>query len=263
MKTLLRTSTALSIIAVILYFTFPAAAQSTTSKLVIKKKEVYIVGPGNILRVDTLIMQDKATIQFDPTRYGILEAKLAIIGKKCVVSSKGVDGKKGENLNPGEDGTHGGSLSIMLNFESLGKLTIDTRGGNGGAGVNGRNGQTGTQSRVETKTVTDASGKQQTITIVVPAQPGSNGTDATMGGNGGNGGNVMMMYATNGFIPIFNQETRDKHGITILHTGGQRGRTGEPGRGGIASMDGTVRYTEIKGSTDGRVDLINLNSKAH
>jgi len=206
-------------------------------------------------------MQDKATIKFNPQQYGVLEAKVAIIGNKCIISSKGSEGKDGIDLIPGEDGGDGGDLSLVLHFLSLGKLTIDTRGGAGGAGVNGKNGHKGTLERTETKTYTDASGKKQTITTVIPGEAGTNGTDATQGGNSGNGGNVSLTFSTSGFIPVFNHPKWDRNSIVILHTAGTRGRTGEPGKGGTQRMDGAVVFSEIRDSRDGRVQLINLNNQ--
>ena len=263
MKTPLRLTISLALFAAGLYFTPSAAAQRTTSKLEIGKRKVYVVDSTNILKVDTLIMHNGATIQFDPTKYGTLEAKVAIIGNKCVISSKGADGKYAKETNAGEDGVNGGDMSIILNFESLGKLTIDARGGDGGAGVNGRNGHGGERDRVETKTVRDASGKERVVTTVIPPKPGTDGTDATMGGNGGSGGNILLMYSTSGFIPVFNQDKREENSIVILHTAGKRGRTGEPGKGGISSLDGKVKFSAIKDSSDGHVELINLDAKAN
>ena len=262
MKSRSQTLSALATLAVYFCFAPASLAQDTVSKLVIKEKEAYVVGPENVLKVDTLVMLDQATIQFDPKRYAMLEAKVAMIGDKCVILNKGVDGKNSKRLTPGEDGANGGTINIILNFKSLGKLTIDTRGGNGGAGINGKDGYAGEPERTETKTVRDASGKERVVTSVVPPRAGTDGGDATMGGNGGNGGNITLMYSANDFIPVFNQYDRETNSIVILHTAGQRGRTGEPGKGGIASMDGTVKYSDIKNSQDGRIELINLNAEA-
>lgn len=242
-------------------FTPSIAQQTAIPKLEISKGDTYVVGQDNTLRVDTLIMQDKAIIKFNPDQHGVLEAKVAIIGNKCVISSKGSEGRDGIDLISGENGGNGGDLSLVMHILSLGKLTIDTRGGSGGAGVNGKNGHKGTLERTETKTYTDVSGKQQTVTVVIPGEAGTNGTDATHGGNSGNGGNVSLTYSTNGFIPVFNNPKWDKNSIVILHTAGSRGRTGEPGKGGTHRMDGAVVFSEVRNSRDGRVQLINLNNQ--
>ncbi|MBC5993506.1 hypothetical protein [Pontibacter cellulosilyticus] len=226
----------------------------------ITEKKTYFVGTDNTLKVDTLVMQDRATIQFDPKKFGTLEAKVAFIGDKCLVSSKGADGKRGTKLKQGENGENGGSLSIILNFESLGKLTIDTSGGTGGNGINGQNGKKGIPERKETKTIRDANGNPQTIVVVIPGEPGTDGTDATAGGNGGNGGNLMFMYSTNGFIPVFNHANRNSNSIVILQEGGSGGRKGEPGKGGLQSIDGNVKHFTNRQSNDGTLELINLNA---
>ncbi|MFD2245880.1 hypothetical protein [Pontibacter ruber] len=253
---------ALAVISTLIAFTFStqtasAQQQAYLPKLEVQEKKTYVVGPENILRVDTLVMHDKATIKFSPGRDGILEAKVAIIGSNCVIISRGANGINGKDLNPGGDGEHGGNLDLAIHFDSLGKLTIDTRGGNGGAGANGRNGKPGTQDKTETRTVTDSSGKKQTITVTVPGQAGTNGTDATDGGNSGNGGNVRLMYSANNFIPIFNQDKRKTNSIIILNTAGRRGATGKPGKGGYRSVNGVVLYSETTKSQNGQVELIN------
>ncbi|GAB3200428.1 hypothetical protein ABID22_003596 [Pontibacter aydingkolensis] len=269
MKTLLQLKTALAAVATWLCFA-PASAQSIIPKLEIKKNQVYIADSTNTIRVDTLIMHDKATIQFDPGKYGVLEARVAIIGDKCIVSSKGKDGKRSVGTvgrstgpDPGEDGENGGNLSIALHLEKLGKLTIDTRGGDGGPGINGVNGKTGTPDRRETQTYKDASGKLQTVTVTVPGETGTDGSDATRGGNGGHGGNLMFMYSTNGLIPVFNHSQRNTNSIVILSTGGRNGSNGEPGKGGYNARNGDVRDSGLRDSLDGRLDLVNLNMKAN
>jgi hypothetical protein len=236
------------------------AQQANIPKLVIAKGTTYVVGLDNTLKVDTLIMQDKSTIRFAPSMQGVLEAKVAMIGNNCSISSKGADGQKGLDVSPGGDGEDGGNLTVVLNLSSLGRLTIDTRGGTGGAGANGKNGKPGTRERTETKIVMGADGQPQTISVLVAGEPGSNGSDATSGGNSGRGGNLLLMYSTPGFIPVFNHTSRNTNSIAIITTAGNRGSAGVPGKGGFQSTDGVVRGRDsFRDSPDGHIELINLN----
>lgn len=144
-------------------FSQDAVAQQLP-KLVVKAGEVYTVGEANSLQVDTLVMHDGATIKFSPTTAGQLIAKVAHVGAKCTISSKGADGENGANgengrnrhfgnsrtskalgLNgqngeAGQNGSSAGSVDISIHFASLGSLTIDARGGNGGDGGHGGRG---------------------------------------------------------------------------------------------------------------------------
>ncbi|PRY16492.1 hypothetical protein CLV24_101338 [Pontibacter ummariensis] len=238
------------------------AQQKRLSKLEISKKETFVVGPENVLKVDTLILHDKATLQFAPRQQGVLEAKVAYVGKKCLITSKGKDGEPGKGEQFGTNGENGGDLSLVLGFEKLGSLTIDTRGGNGGDGANGKNGYVGEEPRTETRTVKDSKGNFKTEVVSVPGKPGTKGSDATMGGSGGSGGNIMFVYSTSGFIPIFNNEQRDRNSIIVLHTAGTNGISGFPGRGGFQSQDGVVRYKEVEPGRDGELMLVNADQEA-
>ncbi|PVY43101.1 hypothetical protein [Pontibacter virosus] len=237
------------------------AQQSHLSKLVIAKGKTYTVSPGNTLLVDTLIMQDKATMKFDPSLYGVLEAKIAYIGQKCVITSKGSDGKKGNREQAGSSGENGGDLTVSIHFAQLGNLIIDTSGGDGGKGADGKHGAAGIQDRYETRTATDpVTKKTTTTTVLVPGRAGTAGSDATMGGSGGHGGNITLQYSTEGFIPIFNNEAVKKNGIRILTTGGRQGQSGQPGKGGFQRADGGIKYAEIIPSSEGKIMLINRDN---
>jgi hypothetical protein len=232
------------------------------SKLEIKEKEVYKADSANVLRVDTLIMHDKSAIFFSPMSNAVLEAKVAIIGNKCIISSKGWDGNNSSLYPYGKDGTDGGNLTLVMGLERLGKLTIDARGGQGSQGLNGQHGLPGKPDRLEEKTQIGWNGKPERVKIVVPGEPGTDGTDATSGGNGGNGGNLMLMYSTSGFVPVFNRADRETNSIIILNTAGKGGRSGIPGRGGLGRRNGEIRKTsDIKVIQDGRIELNNINNQ--
>ncbi|MCC9167672.1 hypothetical protein [Pontibacter harenae] len=143
-----------------------AQAQTVTlSKLEVRSKEVYMIGSENSLNVDTLILHDNATIQFDPEKHGTMEAKAVYVGENCKITSKGGKGLnvKGINLTDGY-------TDYVLSRLGDGSLT--------GANAVG---------------ILKPGGK---------GQPGMSGSDASIGGSGGNGGNVTLCYKTNGFLPI-------------------------------------------------------------
>ena len=252
----------LLILVNLLFLSFGLSAQDNRlPKLIVKKGQTYVVGPENTLFVDTLILQDKATIQFATDRQGVLETKVVYVGKDCLITSRGESGKPGKDNKPGTDGEDGGDLSLVLRLKELKSLTIDTRGGNGGKGMNGKSGHPGTPDQYVKRVVKDSKGNTITITDLIPGQPGKDGGNATMGGGGGNGGNVMLLYSTDGFIPIFNHG-RHKNNITILHTAGTQGKSGEPGKGGNQRMDGIVEYSDVKPATDGELMLVNLDQQS-
>lgn len=267
-----------------------ALAQHTaTPKLVLAKGETYTMGPGNTLLVDTLIMHDKSTIVFAPEKQGMLQAKVAIIGDKCTISSRGKDGASsnvgvapqraqerrtvnntgmvlanGETVNAdpmdhGTRGQDGGHLVLVMHFDRLGSLTIDSRGGRGGNGTNGKNGKKGTPDRYETRKVLGANGQYITESVLILGIKGTDGSDATAGIAGGNGGNIDLTYSTNNFIPVFNN-VKSKNRISVLHTAGETGRDGIPGLGGQNSIDGRVVHARLVDSKDGELKLTNANA---
>jgi hypothetical protein len=200
---------------------FPAPGQLVDknyySNLVVKKSETLTVLIDS-LYVDTLMMHDNSTLLFPQPTLVIVEH--AFIGNKASFDAsgeKGNSGKRGEQRNQstmhGEAGSHGRSLQIVIIFERLGTLTINTSGGKGGDGANGRRGGSGMSG----------------------ALGGNDGERGEMGGNGGNGGhggNVHLHYAGNGFFPLINPGKERNNGITIIIAGGKGGRSGRPGSGG-------------------------------
>lgn len=251
--------TKLTVAVALVFFTLlglDANARQSMGKLEIKAKRDYVVSTQNVLKVDTLIMHDKSAIVFNPDMHGVLETKVAIIGKDCFILSKGLDGGK-RSIN----GQHGGNLTLQLNFLELGKLTIDTRGGNGRRGAEGRAGEPGTQTRTETVRYTDSQGKVHSYTVLHPGEPGTNGTNASPGGNAGDGGNILFTYSTSGFVPVFNQINIGKHSIIMLHKAGRHGIDGLPGRAqDLRNSSGTVMHNQNRQAVDGQIVLNNLNT---
>ncbi|MBB6610938.1 hypothetical protein H7F15_07815 [Pontibacter sp. Tf4] len=245
----------------ILYAVHAQAQNQHYTKLELKPKEVFIVGPGNVLLVDTLIMHDKATIKFSPSSPGTLKANVAYIGSKCTISSRGEDGLHTRKNRPGTRGSNGGDLDITMHFQELSSLLIDTQGGTGGNGLHGKNGRPGTPDRNEKRIVKGNKGVDIVTYELVPGIPGTDGKNATQGYIGGNGGNITFTYSTAAFIPVFNHANAP-HSITLLHTVGDTGKDGTPGKGGFNSKDGELILEKKPQATDGQIRLVNANYTA-
>jgi len=243
--------------ALLLLSSFGAFAQTKTGgTLEVNSNYAFFVGPENELILDTLIMHSNSIIRFDPAKPAKLVAKVAIIGDKCKITAKGANGNKGDGFNPGEDGKDGGTLDLALNFEKLGRLTIDVSGGNGGRGASGKSGNWGKETKTEQITYVDAKGNSQTKTVIVElGDPGTDGEDATRGGSGGNGGQLKLTYDSKRFTPTINQSGRKEHSILILYAGGESAKDGTPGRGGMGSKNGKIKYTPKHASIDGHVEV--------
>jgi hypothetical protein len=235
------------------------SGQMHYAKLEIKEKEVFIVGPGNMLTVDTLIMHDRSTIKFSSDTPGVLKANVAIVGSKCEISSRGGNGLDSELKKRGTRGRNGGDLDITMHFDKLKSLTIDTRGGTGGDGLDGKNGKNGIKDRQEKKIIKGPKGEDIVTYELIPGTRGTDGTNATTGLPGGNGGNISFTYSTNKFIPVFNH-AKARNSITLLHTVGDAGRDGTPGKGGFQSADGVLEHIKKVDSADGQIRLYNANT---
>lgn len=229
------------------------------SKLELKPKQVYLVGADNILSVDTLIMGDKSVIRFSPEAPGALRVGKAFVGEKCTIESRGKDGEHTRKGRPGTQGYDGGDLDIIIHFEELKSLIVDTQGGAGGNGLNGKNGKRGIPDRQEKKIIKGAKGEDIITYEFIPGIAGTNGTNASQGHKGGNGGDIILTYSTASFIPVFNH-TNATHSITLLHTIGNTGKDGLPGKGGFNSQDGEVVYEKKLEPVDGQIRLIRADS---
>lgn len=249
----------------LLLLAIEADAQTNNSrKLEIHSYEIFFVGPENELDLDTLIMHNNSILRFDPSKPAKLTARAAFIGRNCKITAKGADGISGNSANSGDDGENGGELDMIINFESLGRLTIDIRGGNGGKGANGKSGFRGKETKTEQITYKDAKGNSQTKTVIVElGDPGTDGENATRGGSGGNGGQLKLAYSSRSFTPTINQSNRKEHNILILYAGGGKAKDGTPGRGGIGSIDGTLIYTPTKASNDGHFEVKRIGSSSN
>jgi hypothetical protein len=175
-------------------------------KVVVEEDEEKIIGLDSVY-IDTLVLKDGAKIKF--FQHSVLVVENAFIGNKCEFNSSGTPGTDPKELGQlqGGDGEDGKNLTLIVNFKTLGSLTVNTSGGKGGNGSRGLTGLSGAD--------------------------GSNGEDGLSGGQGGDAGdagNLTLLYTCTGFVPIF--ESKREHGIQLKHTGGEAGSGGRGGLGG-------------------------------
>lgn len=256
----MKTYSTLLLLCFSLLFSAQALSQNNRiTKLELKAKEIFIVGPTNMLLVDTLIMHDKSTIKFSPATQSILQANVAYIGNKCTLSSRGMNGEDANKESAGSPGQDGGDLVLIMHLNEVGSLTIDTRGGKGGNGKNGSNGAKGEPERTEQRAVKGPDGKYTIETVFIPPKLGTDGSNATTGFAGGYGGNIQLIYSTNGFVPIFNN-SKGKNRIMIENSAGNPGKNGRPGRGGLGSMDGRLIEVATYKTFDGELRIEKVES---
>ena len=203
------------IITLLVTFSLAQAQQKPISKLVFEEGQTYYVNDDvNTILVDTLVMQDNSTVYFKPEEDSKLIAKVAYIGKNCVISAMGITGQDG------------GNLDLKLHFETLGSLVIDTRGADGIPGIDGND---KTFSQDNSQVIRNEAGQ------IVSISPGNittldmPGTLGSRGSNGGNGGDVILTYSTNGFAPNFNRKDAPSS-IIILQAEGKKGTNGKNGK---------------------------------
>jgi hypothetical protein len=214
---------------------FSGLAQVRVDRLVIRPHETYTFGNSDIVVADTLIMMDSSRIRLNglkPENY--IRARIAIIGKYCVIDAHGINGKRGvdgiagatpigpcqrgvagRNGSRGLDGTSG--INLFLYIDSLiikGPLTIDLSGGDGGDGGNGGFGGSGS-----------------------PGTKHCNGGDGASGGNGGNGGSGGAGgKLTLGASTVAGVRSRIGEEIKLYYKGGTFGYGGISGHGGAAGL---------------------------
>ncbi len=208
------------------------------------------------LHIDTLIMQDDSRIVFlAPETKLVIEN--AFVGKNCKWDASGasaINKPKFNALSVFADGStatyipktqrvqmvnasnNGRNIYASVIFRFLYGLTIDTSGEYGHVG---RTGMTGAKGL-------DGSNA---------APNGQPGGDGGPGGSGGDGGTLSLLYACDGFSPVFLKE--GFRSINLLYRGGLGGSGGPPGRGGnggvarryIDNGNNTVEWDGRKGST--------------
>lgn len=175
------------------------------------------------VQIDTLIMEKASTLKFTMAKTRMTVA-YAIVGKNCLWDASGAD-----YGNPGKD------LDLIIGFEKLGRLTIDTRGGKGMPGTKGEPGAPGTSGSSYGSSAGNGS----------PGEPGS------QGGPGGDAGNLTLVYRS-AFVPVFKNARTNS--LVLKYSGGQGGQGGPGGEGGLGGAPvgrqyegATGRVTEING----------------
>jgi hypothetical protein len=230
-------------------------SQIRLDKLEILPKQEYKIAGSDVLVVDTLMMRDSSRIFLNrDAKENIINAKMVVIGKGCVINGRGKSGLTGKvgaagnrqnapcrNADAGKDGEIGkpGSDGLNLSFYSSqlkieGSLTIDLNGGDGGNGGRGGKGGDGGPGTKLCK--------------------GGNGGDGGNGGNGavgGNGGKLQMtcktctdLYTIQGTKLVFKNYGGFAGSGGIGGIGGQAGlgsaKDGKNGKRGIAGLDGVA-----------------------
>lgn len=174
------------------------------------------------IQIDTLIMDRKSVIKLEQysTR---LTVGYAVIGKKCLI-----DGRGDLGFGVGVRGTDGKSMSLTINFQKLGRLTINTSGGQGSVGPRGSPaapGQSGATGIAE----------------------GGRGGPGGAGGRGGDAGNFSVHYRCIGFTPVFAKAK--KNSIILKYHGGSGGGGGPGGFGGPGAQPTGRSYVGPDGKT--------------
>src|SRR5690349_10748371 len=135
-------------------------AQIRSTKLVIERRQNYVMEHSDIIVADTLIMLDSSRITLNRLKKeNYIRAQVFVIGKNCVIDGRGSNGKNGPEgasgrgaLGPcqngqngrngvnGLDGTPANDLFLYIDkIDIQGDITINLFGGDGGNGGNGGN----------------------------------------------------------------------------------------------------------------------------
>jgi hypothetical protein len=210
-------------------------AQVRIEKLVIKANGVYTLSPSDIIVADTLIMMDSSRIRLNELKSeNYIRAHVAIIGKKCMIDGRGINGKKGtngaagrapvgpcQNGTPGRNGLKGldgtSGINLFLYIDSInvmGNLVIDLSGGNGADGGDGGVGGGGSPGTTHCN--------------------GGSGGDGGSGGTGGSGGRGGTLTLGGSAMRVMRTLLGTK--MVISNKGGTFGYGGISGYGGGAGL---------------------------
>ncbi|WP_144266250.1 hypothetical protein [Pontibacter ummariensis] len=220
--------------------------------------------------MDTLVLHDASTIRFTSSKKGLLGVRIAYVGEGCVITSKGASGEHGSRVLSGANGADGSDLEIDIHFMTLGSLTLDTRGGDGGNGYIGKNWNM-PSTQTTSRRVPDGKGGLTSVTRNIQTSMGSTGEPGSPGGAGGKGGDLILTYSTDRFALNFNHNPRpgqkkEVHFIEILYEAGKHGKAGRNGNSYTGSRE--VGTTVIPGNTvsarhqpqqNGTIKLVNAN----
>jgi len=248
----------------VLFLSNSLLAQVRVGKLLVKAGETYTLAETDILVADTLVMMDSSRIVLNKLKTdNFIRAKVAIIGRYCIIDGKGIAGKPGRQGRNGlsynapcRDGLPGGpgtrgldgrpGVNLFLYLERLtirGPLIIDVSGGDGGQGGPGGSGGGGSPG-----------------TLHCNGGSGANGGNGAPGGNGAQSGNLMLsspkiqsmkswvgtkiVVKTRGGNPGEGGRA-GYHGGAGLGPKGKNGKNGEPGaegKSGFSGVDGEVKF---------------------
>ncbi|MBE7179279.1 MAG: hypothetical protein INR69_22950 [Mucilaginibacter polytrichastri] len=110
-----------ALLLLLMFFCIDASAQETPvkkiGKISIGKRKTYTFNRDSVvnLSIDTLIMEDKSTLEFLSAKTASITIGHAIIGKQCIIT--GTDGKN-----------NGTRFNIKADFDKLESLFIVSRG---------------------------------------------------------------------------------------------------------------------------------------
>jgi hypothetical protein len=217
-----------------------AFAQVRVSKLVIKPNHIFEFYPSDIIVTDTLIMMDSSRIRLNDLKSeNFIRTKVLVVGNRCVIDGRGLNGKPGEkgssgltDVGPCRVGGHGKNgvrgldgtpgINLFLYLEKIivkGSLSIDLAGGNGGDGGEGGDGGGGSPG-----------------TLHCSGGDGGTGGNGGIGGNGGAGGSLTLQG-------VDSENISAMIGTEIMtnNYGGSHGYGGTAGAGGHAGLGPSKR----------------------
>ncbi len=221
--------------SILISLSMGVSAQIRLDRLELSYKQEYKIVGSDILVIDTLIMRDSSKIILNrEIKENIINAKVLIAGKGCMIFGRGQNGeigkigilgisqsapcRNGGDGKEGMNGTIGGdALNLSLYITTLkinGTLIIDLNGGDGGSGGRGGKGGNG------------GSG-----TRVCRGGSGGAGGGGGNGNNGGNGGNLIVSCKT-----CYDLHQIQGERLIINNYGGYAGSGGEGGQGGQAGL---------------------------
>lgn len=212
-----------------------AISQIRLARLEVRKGEVYTIPSGDILVVDTLIMEDSSSIELNRAQKdNYIHAKVLRAGTGARILGRGEKGKDGKDGikgitadgpcldgaagRGGTGGTYGGDgNNLFLYLTALhiqGTLQIDLSGGDGGDGGKGGLGGGGGPG----------------LRVCVGGTGGAGGNGST-GGNGGNGGTLTVNCKSCIDLRVWLGEK-----LLVRNFGGYGGIGGDGGSGGPAGL---------------------------
>lgn len=237
-------------VVVLLFLPVIGFSQIRMSRLEVEAGQIYRIGEGDIIVVDTLVLRDSSIIELNRGKKdNFIHARHLVAGKGARISGNGSKGKKGKDGAPGTtldgpciDGTAGqngtagtqgeSAVNLFLYLHELnitGSLQIDLGGSDGGDGGNGGNGGGGSPG-----------------TRVCQGGTGGVGGNGGNGGGGGNGGTLTISCKE---CPELRTWLGEK--LVVRNYAGFGGIGGDGGGGGLAGL-GALGLTSRDGKGGAR-----------